>query len=126
MVDETPRERKSLERLPTPEKGKNSDSLSGLVMHALHLTVPDLITQLKKEWLANLPPNVPKADAKDQSFVWIKPRVGAPANDHFVQIVLPWMLIATADAYGAGNYFERTHAILWMEQALYQEICNTR
>jgi len=31
------------------------------------------------------------------------------------------MLIATADAYGAGNYFKRARALLWMEQALYQE-----
>jgi hypothetical protein len=31
------------------------------------------------------------------------------------------MLIATADAYGAGNYIERTRALLWMEGALDQE-----
>jgi hypothetical protein len=31
------------------------------------------------------------------------------------------MLVATADAYGAGNYFERTRALLWMERALDQE-----
>jgi hypothetical protein len=106
---------------PLNEKGANSDSLSGLVMHALHLTVPDSITQLKKEWLANLPSNVPTAGASNQSFVWIRPRVGAPVKDDYVQIVLPWMLIATADAYGAGDYFECTNALLWMEQALSQE-----
>ena len=44
---------------PFHENGENSDSLSGLVMHALHLTAPDSITQLKKDWLDNLPSKVP-------------------------------------------------------------------
>jgi hypothetical protein len=106
---------------PLREQGEYSDSISGLVMHTLHLTVPDSITQIEKEWLANLPPNAPIAGAKDQNFVWISPRAGAFHKDDFTQIRLPWMLIATADAYGAGNYFERTRALLWMEQALSQE-----
>ena len=106
---------------PFHEKGAYSDSLSGLVMHALHLTASDSITQLKKEWLDNLPSKVPAAGDNSQTFVWPRLRAGALVKDDFVQITLPWMLIATADAYGAGNYFERTRALLWMEQALYQE-----
>jgi hypothetical protein len=43
------------------------------------------------------------------------------AEDKTIQITLPWMLIATADAYGAGNYVERTHALLWIERVLGQE-----
>jgi hypothetical protein len=106
---------------PFHEKGENSDSLSGLVMHALHLTASDSITQLKKEWLDNLPSKVPAAHERSQSLIWVRLRVGASGQDPFVQIALPWMLIATADAYGAGNYFERTRALLWMERALDQE-----
>jgi hypothetical protein len=105
---------------PFHEKGANSDSLSGLAMHALHLTASDSIKQLKKEWLDNLPSKVPAAGERSQSYVWVR-RVGAPVNDALIQIALPWMLIATADAYGAGNYRQRTRALLWMERALYQE-----
>jgi hypothetical protein len=106
---------------PFQEKGANSDSLSGLVMHALHLTASDSIKQLKKEWLHDLPSRVPAASDASQSFVWIKLRAGAPFKDDYVQIALPWMLIATADAYNAGTYSERTRTLLWMERALYQE-----
>ena len=105
---------------PLNEVGKISDSVSGLVIHALHLTASDSITQLKKDWLHNLP-EVSPAKGEDQNLVWITLRVGAPIEDKTLQITLPWMLIATADAYGAGNYFERTRALLWMERALDQE-----
>lgn len=106
---------------PFQEKGAISDSLSALAMHALHLTAPDSIKQLKKDWLDNLPSKVPTAGDASQSFVWVKLRVGTSYKDDYVQIALPWMLIATADAYDVGNYFERTRTLLWMEQALYQE-----
>ena len=106
---------------PFNKNGENSDSLSGLVMHALHLTAPDSITQLKKDWLDNLPSKVPSSRERSQSLMWVRLRGGAFGQDPFVQIALPWMLIATADAYGAGNYFERTRALLWMERTLYQE-----
>ena len=107
---------------PFHEKGEKSDSLSGLVMHALHLTAPNSITQLKKDWLNKLElSKVPSSRERSQSFMWVRVRGGAPGQDSFVQIALPWMLIATADAYGAGNLRERTRALLWMERALNQE-----
>jgi hypothetical protein len=114
---------------PLNVASQDSDSLSGLVMHALHLTASDSITQLKKEWLDNLPYKWldnppyrgPPVGDKSQNLIWIPLRAGGAASDSSVQITLPWMLIATADAYGAGNYRERTRALLWMERALDQE-----
>jgi hypothetical protein len=103
---------------PLYEAANDSDSLSGLVMHALHLTASDSIEELKKEWLYNLPS---KYVAAQQAFAGVKLRVGGSVSEAFVQISLPWLLIATVDAYGAGNYSERTHALLWMERALDQE-----
>jgi hypothetical protein len=103
---------------PLYEAANDSDSLSGLVMHALHLTASDSIEELKKEWLYNLPS---KYVAAQQAFAGVKLRAGGSVSEAFVQISLPWLLIATADAYGAGNYFERTRALLWMERALDQE-----
>jgi hypothetical protein len=83
------------------------ESLSALAMHALHLTAPDSIKQLKKDWLDNLSSKVPTAGDASQSFVWVRLRVGTSYKDDYVQIALPWMLIATTDAYDVGNYFER-------------------
>jgi hypothetical protein len=105
---------------PLNEIGEDSDSLSGLVIHALHLTASDSITQLKKDWLDNLP-SIRPANDRSQNPVWVTLRVGAPMKDESVQITLPWTLIATADAYAAGNYRERTSALLWMEDALDRE-----
>ena len=61
---------------PLNEKGKSSDSLSGLVMHALHLTASNSMTQLKKDWLDNLP-SIPLAEDKSQNFVWSHPSWGS-------------------------------------------------
>jgi hypothetical protein len=71
------------------------------------MTSPDSIKQLKKDWLDNLSSKVPTAGDASQSFVWVRLRVGTSYKDDYVQIALPWMLIATTDAYDVGNYFER-------------------
>jgi hypothetical protein len=104
---------------PLNEKGEESDSLSGLVMHALHLTAPDAIIGLKKEWLSHLPDKPPLDNSV--SSVWVTPRIGDRFTDNSTQITLPWTLIATADAYTAGDYVERALALLWMEQVLDQD-----
>jgi hypothetical protein len=106
---------------PSNRAGNSSDSLSGLVMHALHLTASDSITQLKRDWLDNLPTKVPPAVDRSQNLIWVTLRDGTATEDKVVQVTLPWMLIATVDAYSAGNYFERTRALLWIEGALDQE-----
>ena len=30
----------------------------------------------------------------------------------------PWLLVATADAYGSGDFSQRAHALQWIERAL--------
>ena len=104
---------------PLNEKGEDSDSLSGLVMHALHLTASDSIIGLKKEWLGHLADKPPLHNSV--SSVWVTPRMGDRFTDNSTQITLPWMLIATADAYAAGDNVERARALLWMERALDQD-----
>ena len=38
--------------------------------------------------------------------------------DHFKQIELPWMLIATVDAYPSGDVSEKGRARNWIDAAL--------
>jgi hypothetical protein len=38
--------------------------------------------------------------------------------DHFSQIKLPWMLIATIDAYPSGDIFQKGRARNWIDAAL--------
>ena len=38
--------------------------------------------------------------------------------DRFQQITLPWMLIATVDAYPSGDVFQKARARNWIDAAL--------
>jgi hypothetical protein len=103
--------------------GMESDSLSGLALHALHVSAPDSIGQIEADWLEALPAVPPSAIDVETSFIWIK-NTRTPdreENDHFVQIKLPWMLIATVDAYKRGDYSKRARALGWLEQTIRQE-----
>lgn len=101
-------------------KGPTSDSISGLVIHALHVTAPQEYTQLESDWLNHLPTAVPSAADAENDYYWIKSKDGFH-NDNFVQIKLPWLLIATADAYSSGTILQQAYALRWLERALNQE-----
>jgi len=106
------------------EKGTESDSISGLVLHALHVSAPGSIGQIETDWLAALPAVPPSALEVDKnSFLWIENTRTADGreDDHSIQIKLPWMLIATVDAYNRGDYIERAKALGWIEQTIRQE-----
>ena len=45
-------------------------------------------------------------------------RVNNERIDHFQQITLPWMLIATVDAYSSGGIFQKARARDWIDAAL--------
>ena len=110
---------------PLHRNGQISESLSGLVLHALH-TVSSDRQQLKtidNEWVRNLPTNPPTAGDADRVYRWISVRdkPGQSHLDAIVQIKLPWMLMATVDTYPSGGIFERAWALRWLESALWQE-----
>jgi hypothetical protein len=105
---------------PNLQSNSESDSLSGLAVHALHITRPDLIGEIYEDWLDNLPQSPVPASLGENTYVEIK-RVGTVQIDHFVQLKMPWMLIATVDAYGNGSIFQKVRALTWIERTLSHE-----
>jgi hypothetical protein len=105
---------------PNLNSSNESESISGLVLHALHLSAPDQVAALDKEWIASLTDTSIKASDGENYYV-VMESTNAPSIDHFVQIKIPWMLIATIDAFPSGDVFERTKALLWLERILSHE-----
>jgi hypothetical protein len=105
---------------PLLRNGAMSESISGVVFHALHQTIPDQMTQIDRAWLSALPSRVVSAKESDRIYIGYDTRQGW-ANDDFVQVILPWMLVGTADAYSNGNVLQRAKALVWLEEALSQE-----
>jgi len=105
---------------PLLRNGAISESISGVVVHALHQAIPDQMTQIDRAWLSALPSRVVSPKESDRIYIGYDTRQGY-ANDDFVQVILPWMLVATADAYNNGNVAQRAKALVWLEESLSQE-----
>lgn len=105
---------------PFLPQGEPRTSVSGVVLHALHQTVPDQLHEIDIEWLDKLPPGPVSVEMKDQPYVNFKTKEGGSEFDTFVYIQLPWLLIGTVDAYHNGGIVQRAHALAWIETALDQ------
>jgi len=105
---------------PQDPTGKISESISGLVLYALHAASPSMLRNIDQDWLDNLPP-APPAGAYEDDYYWINGTDKGRQLDAIKQIKLPWMLIATASAYQSGSIFQRARALTWLKSALQQE-----
>ena len=97
-----------------------SESISGLVLHALHLSVPGQVASIDREWLESLPFKAVGASDGENYYIDMKSK-DFEAIDHFVQLKAPWMMIATVDAYASGTTFQRAKALRWLEATLGHE-----
>ena len=102
---------------PNMANSKVSDSVSGLVLHTLHVADPSGLRDLDRDWLSSLPRDPPEATAMEGDFVVLRGS-NIARIDHFKQIELPWMLIATVDAYPSGDVSEKGRARNWIDAAL--------
>jgi hypothetical protein len=100
------------------EQREVSVSLSGLALHTLH-RVGGLaaLTQIDREWLDHLPDEPPPAMEVESQNFWIETTKGH-AVDHFQQIKLPWLIVATVDAFPNGTTLQQAHALMWLERAV--------
>jgi hypothetical protein len=97
-----------------------SGSISGLVMHVLHLSMPEYMDSIDQEWLDNIPASPIPASLGENNYIEIKS--GATKQiDHFVQLTMPWMLMATIDSYPQGSWDQKIKALAWIEQTLSHE-----
>jgi hypothetical protein len=107
---------------PNLSNSEEYDSISGLVLHTLHVAdqsgLRNLgLRDLDRDWLSSLPSVPPKVASRETPFVEMR---GPPESrvDRFRQITLPWMLIATIDAYPSGTVFRKALASNWIDAAL--------
>jgi hypothetical protein len=106
---------------PNAPRNKVSESISGLVIHALHHTIPGQTGEIERDWLSNLPTPWPKIEDTDPVYVEVFSGGHLVGIDQFIQIKLPWMLVATIDSYPIGNVFNRTTALYWLDNVLAQK-----
>ena len=104
---------------PYLPNGTVSRSISGVALHALHRVAPKAAVPLEKQWLDALSAAPAAADGY-ADYYWIPTRNGGPTLESYMHVDLPWMLIATADAYSQGGRMQRARALTWLEHALDQ------
>jgi hypothetical protein len=98
------------------EYGQQSIGLSGLVMHVLHLLPDPAPAWLDQDWMSSLPTALPHANEQIASGKPIALLDGTVFTDTTHNFSLPWLIIATADAYPNGNLFQRAAALRLLGQ----------
>lgn len=102
---------------PEMVSSTDSESISGLALHALHLAAPKRAVSLDNDWISSLPNRAITASDAENNYVE-QEGASARAIDHFVQLKLPWMLVATVDAYPQADFKRRVRAMEWLENSL--------
>ena len=96
---------------------KESESISGLVLHALNLALGEEVRTINSNWLETLPDRIVQANDGESYYIEVPTKSGM-AVDHFVQLKMPWLVVATVDAFPDGNVSERAKALKWLEDTL--------
>jgi len=97
-----------------------SESISGLVLHLLNRFGSNDVDYFNKKWIDVLPNRVVTIEEVEKPYIEILTPSG-PIFDHFQQIIMPWMLIATVDAYRSGSFWQKAKALRWLEKVLADE-----
>jgi hypothetical protein len=109
---------------PQMPSSAESESISGLALHALHLAAPERAVSLDNDWISSLPDRAIAASDGENNYVELEGANGR-AIDTYVQLKLPWMLVATVDAYPQGDLLHRVRAMEWLERSLnHQSVVN--
>jgi hypothetical protein len=92
-----------------------SVGVSGLILHVLH-HFGRASTSMDRTWLRGLPKEIPNSQSSDAYPYQIKLISGRTSKDGVRQLQLPWMIIATVDAYPSGDVFDRAGALVFIEK----------
>lgn len=99
---------------PNLASGQESESVSGVTLHALHVANVLATDNLDQQWLDRLPGRQVSASDGEDNYVELR-TADRVYFDHFVQIKLPWLLIGTLDAFHGGNIWQQSRALHWIE-----------
>jgi hypothetical protein len=97
-----------------------SVSVSGLALHALHqMLKPEDLREIDQLWLESLPQVVPSASEKEESLnATIEVTAGTIDKDEVRLYKLPWIIVATVDAYPNGTRKQQAIAFDWLDTYL--------
>ncbi|WP_460762703.1 nSTAND1 domain-containing NTPase [Niabella terrae] len=97
-----------------------SMSISGLAIHTLNIlgSSTDTLNQhwLKSLLLSDAAMDINLRERSDKSF--LDDNLDVILKDETRHLILPWMLIATVDAYSSGTFSERLRANKWINRVI--------
>ena len=100
-----------------PEERREYLGLSGFVLFALHRAGVPGLAALDREWIGELPEEVPAllSDEASGKKVWVGKRA---YTDDTLYRALPWTIVATVSVYPNASLFGKVRAARWLERAL--------
>jgi len=102
---------------PKTKERRELVGVSGFALYALHRVGAQRLPDLDREWLANLPAEIPEARRGETSGKLVK--IGSRTyRDDSPYHALPWAILGTLSAYPNGSISERARAVQWLERAL--------
>lgn len=102
---------------PNLAAGTESESISGVALHALHVSNVLATDNLDQQWLDRLPRRQVLVSDGEKNYVELH-TASRVYFDHWVQIKLPWLLIATLDAFQRGDVWQQSRALGWIEHEM--------
>jgi hypothetical protein len=102
-----------------------SASISGLIVHVMDACgYTEGATALHRHWLSSLPFEITSASTTEMSNTNTFLKDNGLGLDRTRHYVLPWVLIATVDAYASGTFLQRAAAMQWIERILRPALLN--
>lgn len=100
----------------TFERGKEYLAVSALAIHVLRSVTGT--TKFDGLWLKELPRNSPLPGQDELAKGYVFFGTNQMTIDETRHYLYPWMLRTTIDAYHQGTVMERSHALVWLQDAL--------
>lgn len=102
---------------PEVPETPQSESVSGFILYVLHEADVQGIEDVDREWLASLPLDNLEPHSVESPYFELRAPDGI-SIDHFSQVRLPWIMLATVKAYPSGSLIQRARALAWLDRVL--------
>jgi len=103
---------------PGASNTDTGEALSGFVLHVLHEVGTEQLTDVDRAWLDSLPEQDLEPSSRDDRYVVLPYSRDDASIDQVSVVRLPWILLATVDAYRDGTVSEKARALRWLDKVL--------
>ena len=102
---------------PGAPASETLDAVSAFALHVLHQIGGADLSDVDRAWLDALPTQNLQPTSRDNHYIELP--YGSRSNiDRISDVRLPWVLLATADAYGSGTTAQKARTLNWIEKVL--------